>query len=137
MHICSVSMVQHLRIQYCTMRNQFLFLVFLCFGTLNAQGNLQFNQVITYNIGGIANNYDNVNFTVPVGKVWKIESAVNWSGNALMLYPNGVMTYGINLASSSKTVSDFPIWLNAGYNGQFSIYSHRALISIIEFNIVP
>ncbi|MEY4126358.1 MAG: hypothetical protein RL737_547, partial [Bacteroidota bacterium] len=47
----------------------------------HAQGNLQFNQVVTYNIGGIANQYDNVNFTVPVGKVWKIESAVNWSGN--------------------------------------------------------
>jgi hypothetical protein len=108
----------------------------LC-GSLNAQGNLQFNQVITYNIGGIANNYDNINFTVPVGKVWKIESAVNWTGNPLMLYPNGVMSYGITLASSSKTVSDFPIWLNAGYNGLFSIYQNRALISIIEFNIVP
>jgi hypothetical protein len=98
----------------------------------HAQGNLQFNQVVTYNIGGIANQYDNVNFTVPVGKVWKIESAVNWSGN-----PNGAMSYGITLASSSKTVSDFPIWLNAGYNGQFSIYTNRALISIIEFNVVP
>jgi hypothetical protein len=116
----------------------FLFVLVLFFlGSYNAQGNLQFNQVITYNIGGIANNYDNVNFTVPVGKVWKIESAVNWTGNPLMLYPNGVMSYGITLASSSKTVSDFPIWLNAGYNGQFSIYQNRALISIIEFNIVP
>jgi hypothetical protein len=116
----------------------FLFVLVLFFlGSYNAQGNLQFNQVITYNIGGIANNYDNVNFTVPVGKVWKIESAVNWTGNALMLYPNGVMSYGITLASSSKTVSDFPIWLNAGYNGLFSIYQNRALISIIEFNIVP
>jgi hypothetical protein len=116
----------------------FLFVLVLFFlGSYNAQGNLQFNQVITYNIGGIANNYDNVNFTVPVGKVWKIESAVNWTGNPLMLYPNGVMSYGITLASSSKTVSDFPIWLNAGYNGLFSIYQNRALISIIEFNIVP
>jgi hypothetical protein len=51
----------------------FLFVLVLFFlGSYNAQGNLQFNQVITYNIGGIANNYDNVNFTVPVGKVWKI-----------------------------------------------------------------
>lgn len=116
----------------------FLFVLVLFFlGSYNAQGNLQFNQVITYNIGGIANNYDNVNFTVPVGKVWKIESAVNWTGNPLMLYPNGVMSFGITLASSSKTVSDFPIWLNAGYNGLFSIYQNRALISIIEFNIVP
>ena len=81
--------------------------------------------------------YDNVNFTVPAGKVWKIEAAVNWSGNSLMLYPNGAVNYGINLASSSKTVSDFPIWLNSGYTGQFSIYTNRALISIIEFNVVP
>lgn len=101
------------------------------------QGNLQFNQVITYNIGGIANQYDNINFTVPAGKVWKIEASVNWSGNPLYLYPNGAVNYGINLASSSKTVSDFPIWLQAGYTGTFSIYTNRALISIIEFNIVP
>ncbi len=119
------------------MRIFILFILLLSIETSFAQGNLQFNQVITYNIGGIANNYDNVNFTVPVGKVWKIESAINWTGNPLMLYPNGVMSYGITLASSSKTVSDFPIWLNAGYNGLFSIYQNRALISIIEFNIVP
>ena len=54
------------------MRNLFLFLCLIYFGALNAQGNLQFNQVITYNIGGIANQYDNVNFTVPVGKVTSI-----------------------------------------------------------------
>ena len=85
----------------------FLFVLVLFFlGSYNAQGNLQFNQVITYNIGGIANNYDNVNFTVPVGKVWKIESAVNWTGNPLMLYPNGVMSYGITRAVQKQ----FPIF---------------------------
>ena len=116
--------------------NAFVCLFMICM-LGKAQGNLQFNQVITYNIGGIASQNDNIWFTVPVGKVWKIETAVNWSGNPLYLYPNGAVNYGINLASSSKTVSDFPIWLQAGYTGTFSIYSNRALISIIEFNIVP
>lgn len=49
------------------MRILFLLLTASCFGLINAQGNLQFNQV------KIISNTDAPQ-TVPAGKVWKIES---------------------------------------------------------------
>ena len=61
-------------------------LIFSCFGALKAQGNLQFNQVKLVTIQE----------TVPVGKVWKIESALSGEER----YP----TSGTTLPSNSRFI---------------------------------
>jgi len=109
----------------------------------HAQGNLQFNQVLTYtgSINGMTNQW-----TVPAGKVWKIESKTRT--------PNGGLTFYINSTAvndyyffwnnagqasvSSMAIDSAPIWLKAGDISYFnSSGTANYYISIIEFNIVP
>jgi len=100
-------------------------LTFLFFLSIsNAQGNLQFNQVLTYGGSLGAGSSQNIG-TVPAGKVWKIESK-----EGLNAYING---YAVSLAV-------LPVWLKAGdivvfWNGYNSTQGY--FLSIIEFNIVP
>jgi len=100
-------------------------LTFLFFLSIsNAQGNLQFNQVLTYG-GTLCASCNQPIGTVPAGKVWKIESK---EGSTL------TNINGINL-----TLTNFPMWLKAGdaviMNGNSS--TQVFFLSIIEFNIVP
>jgi hypothetical protein len=150
----------------------FLFLFF--FGLLSlsaqAQGNLQFNRVINLDLtgppvsGSSPYNYVSVaaqTVTVPVGKVWKVESVdvgitkgyVTSSENSLhtgawcdpVLYLNNVMIKG-NTATSSRHKEHMVRWLAEG-NHVFDLYFERyngvapftvsAFITIIEFNVVP
>jgi hypothetical protein len=126
----------------------------------NAQGTLQFNQVLLVN---------NVQQTVPAGKVWKVESVLPQAslikvtdsyyyvpspGQAndfiILVNSNNVflgevstgVTCGYTGSSSSQsaiftTVNTglFPIWLPAGTTLQAS--NNIRYISVIEFNIVP
>jgi hypothetical protein len=98
-----------------------------------AQGNLQFNQVITIN-GTLSNtaSYTNQN-VVPANKVWKIEKVIT-AGNGVYLVVNGttlvLTTYDTGQA----------IWLKAGDTVQFKgsgAGNYGYLLSILEFNIVP
>jgi hypothetical protein len=124
-----------------------------------AQGNLQFNQV------KIISNIDPPQ-TVPVGKVWKIESVftagdqdvygVQTSGTTLSLFPacgvpsfyylysgrylaiNSIpISFGIH--SAGETMTNLPIWVPAG--STVCTCTNNALCargySAIEFNIVP
>jgi hypothetical protein len=102
--------------------------------TFFAQGNLQFNQVITSAFA--SGNVTPV--TVPAGKVWKLENCMlNTPSNAYtyMLY-NGVY-YNLRQQLSSSQVANFPFWLSAGSTVTFGGGSTGGIISIIEFNIVP
>ena len=124
------------------------FFLVLC-SLLYSQGNLQFNQVLTFTgqFTGIGCGSAQIG-AVPSGKVWKIEfvggqrsSGTGWDDGIIV---NGVnVNIGIN--SSSKT---FPIWLKA--DDILSFFScgpsngnpipqttSRYLISILEFNIIP
>lgn len=121
----------------------FLLIEFEGFG----QGNLQFNQVLTFKGEFIIGSPEfSTTYTVPVGKVWKIEyltkSKVNYSTPSYLApVINGTP---IEIQPDSN-----PIWLKSGdtiayqnrgyyYNSQ---YSYRLdgtwLISIIEYNIIP
>ncbi len=143
----------------------FTILFFPLISNSNAQGNLQFNQVINYTFvadmastGGIL--VDTVMFCVPIGKVWKIESfgtpkccGSGTSPNSLFLSSSSAYRYGFLNASATVLLSEYaannanltPIWLQSGYCGQFTFNSgtgsatqtQTALISIIEFNVVP
>ena len=97
-----------------------------------AQGNLQFNQVIT-GAASLSIGANSGLLTVPANKVWKIE-AVN------MPAVTG-MQMQINSIGTSIGNCIFPFWLKAGntfsvFNGATSA-AYSIQYSIIEFNIIP
>lgn len=127
---------------------------------LYSQGNLQFNQVIsgTTSVSGGQNGitYNSSNtYTVPPGKVWKVESvsfqtfSLNGSyAPRVFLILNGVQVLSNigNTATQSGTLNIQPLWFKAGDVLTFGMLNNCAtscsqsanfLISIIEFNIIP
>lgn len=129
------------------MRTLFFLFAFLILGSFNAQGNLQFNQVVTVNATSL---------TVPAGKVWKVESFLqsqvaydaNYSAGCinanyhrpLVINNNNYYFFG-NMATASSganyitTGNKLPIWLKAG--DQIRTVCSSDFASVIEFNIVP
>ena len=100
----------------------------------SAQGNLQFNQVIMYDMtsGGTQN------ITVPAGKVWKIESASTSNGSTVGVSLRNAALQNIGILSTSTAASNFPIWLPTGFTGSFyNNAAGRSMVSILEFNVVP
>ena len=130
------------------MRSVILLSFALCFVKIaTAQGNLQFNQVIS------ATNSD---MTVPAGKVWKIESylqqqiAIGTSGPITTcgdlsrprpFYIDGIPYHdikGTGWGSGSLLYTagnQFPIWLKAGQVCRTTCSGD--ILSILEFNVVP
>lgn len=121
----------------------FLFAAIFFFGfskTSAAQGNLQFNQVIFFDIPYGSTQ----SFTVPAGKVWKIESVGATSSSCVVWLQNGSGQAVGNLyyVSASNYQPAFPIWLPSNHAGFFAYNINnctgaRAYVSIIEFNVVP
>jgi len=135
-------------------------ILFICFALQTfAQGNLQFNKVLTYN-GTITGSQLSPTYTVPTGKVWKIKycsdsrtggcSGYNiWTSFGYGVYINSTWT----IVSSNNALNE--LFLKSGdtiYFGfgkhsdpsnncpssnQFTNTSYDYLISIVEFNIVP
>lgn len=126
------------------MKSILLFSFLSLAGYSYSQGNLQFNQVLTFggvsNAGALSSNlnnylYSSPAYTVPSGKVWKIEN-VNVSNSSQNIIVNnlyvGPVPTGLNGTS--------PLWLKAGdvirlANSNATTYTH--FFSIIEFNVVP
>lgn len=102
-----------------------------------AQGNLQFNQVINYTlVGGTAQS-----FTVPAGKVWKIESvAMDYTNTPNIYLRTPANQIVASFFTSSSYNNPLPYWLSSGYTGNFYLSNsstYRGSVSIIEFNVVP
>ncbi|MES2850860.1 MAG: hypothetical protein V4685_17500 [Bacteroidota bacterium] len=132
-------------------KNVFLLLLsVLCSVAVHSQSNLQFSQVLTYS-GHLAttNNAGDSTaaWTVPTGKVWKIESASGAYGYVtypVYLVVNGIKVFDIYIYNSSTTRNVyFPVWLKAGdvvriaeYNTSNNYYTDY-FISIVEFNLTP
>jgi hypothetical protein len=122
------------------MRN-LVFLFFLFFSwSFTAQGNLQFNQALY-----LSGNTDNTTqWTVPAGKVWKIE-AVGVYGSTLTVYFNGATSFIYAGSYSNSSPSGYyrnadasPIWLPGGsILGQSCGCGGNRWFSILEFNVVP
>ena len=108
-----------------------LLFIAICFVSLNlsAQGNLQFNQVLTLD-ATVAGNA----VTVPAGKVWKIESVAFSNNNAyFQIQWSGVNYFVLN---NSTPYANLPYWLPS--NESVSLVANvNAKVSIIEFNVVP
>lgn len=129
------------------MRNLFFVLAFTVVGLFHAQGNLQFNQIVTVGTTSL---------TVPAGKVWKVESYTesevtfnsNYSSGCvnsnyhrpLVINNNNYYFFG-NMATASSganyitTGNKLPIWLKPG--DQIRTVCSSDFASVIEFNIVP
>jgi hypothetical protein len=120
-----------------------------------AQGNLQFNQVLTYT--GSLNNTQQISstYTVPVGKIWKIkfvsklEYSVASSNNTQNLYAgfalniNNKWLFGDNFTEIFLKSGDSVKlgWTNQSNNTTYTPYNvphgnFDFIISIVEFNIV-
>lgn len=133
------------------MRILLFFIVLMGVGTFKAQGNLQFNQVVTYTGTGSGSfSYSSPTWTVPAGKVWKVESASPIVANAPVTRAININagsswgSFALMTASQETTISPFPIWLKAGDQVQLqaagnccSTTSFSYAISILEFNVVP
>ena len=119
-----------------------LFVIFILFFFLNtnAQGNLQFNQVLLLN----AASNNSTQWTVPVGKTWKIEAMGTYTSSMYVYLNNNVAfeyigDFNNNLGAYYRG-SDAPaFWLPAGtVLGHFTNNASAfRWFSIIEFNILP
>ena len=124
----------------------------LPFSMLFAQGNLQFNQVLTLSgsisVSSSSGKVNSPTQTVPSAKVWKVEyiGASFVSGTYFAPIPWGVTinTQDLYVSTSNYLTSlNSPIWLKAGdqlsfvTSGTGSTGSIEYLFSIIEFNIIP
>lgn len=119
------------------MRNTLLALLLLfsltSWSKIYSQGNLQLNQVLTLSFTSNGNNY-----SVPAGKVWKIESVgLSSYASFFTLTVNGQQIFLKNTNSSySPEFDSFPFWISGGQNVFFSGLT-GGVASILEFNIVP
>lgn len=120
-----------------------------------AQGNLQFNQVLTYTGYIIAScpqawctaSASSPIWVVPQNKVWKIEYKSRTDGGGARFYLNGVSMADVyeryhGAGGASIAIDNAPVWLKANdeihfeASGTYSV-NHPFIISIIEYNIVP
>jgi len=118
-----------------------------------AQGNLQFNQVLTYTGTLTPSQFVSTTYTVPTGKLWKIKfvnkllyntvntiNGVQYQFNGFALNINNKWLFGENFneifLKSGDTIKLG--WANqsasSGYNAPFANFDY--VISIVEFNIV-
>jgi hypothetical protein len=103
-----------------------------------AQSNLQLNQVLTYN-GALTSNQSSPTWTVPNGKVWKVEARTpDYLKINGRFYTGGYYTYGNgNLNGPSIAL---PIWLKSGDVLQYQFNNNTTngfdyFISILEFSL--
>ncbi len=126
------------------MKKSFLLIALLVIGYLiNAQGTLQFNQVIRVKNTSVSSG-NVTTITVPAGKVWKIESGTGPDGYELsidgqLVYASTAENFAVNQYFYIKTIP-LPIWLPAGsyavtvsnsLNGNYT-----TVLSGIEFNVL-
>jgi hypothetical protein len=116
------------------MKALFIFLFFLISSNFFAQGNLQFNQVLNIEFTGTSTT----SYTVPAGKIWKLENCLLPSTNtyACMVY-NGTTYILRQHNTSSSSWDNFPFWIGSGKTITFGGGCSAGMISIIEFNVMP
>lgn len=130
------------------MKNTLLILAIAFSSASFSQGNLQFNQVLSYSqtfntsASGSLYSFTSPLYTVPTGKVWKIEKFVMHEESSSLTSGWLVVNSGCKLFPDE--VNSGPVWLKAGdeFVAKVSVsggsnFSGDFFISIIEFNVVP
>ena len=149
-----------MKLKFKQMKTRLLFLLFIAFTLgLEAQGDLQFNQVLNFDLvipseSGFGIKSSIVPLTIPTGKVWKVVSAsVNTGPNTTLnttikaqLRLDEVLIFIIDTASSFSLGNVLPMWLPAGEHSIELLYywgssstsagDVNGKLSVIEFNIV-
>ncbi len=121
------------------MRTLYIALFILLNHLAFAQGNLQFNQVLFLT----ATTSNLAQWTVPVGKVWKIEAMGGYAGSTYVYLNNQAAFEHTGPVVSSggyyRHSASSPIWLPEGTILGHSSSTQGAYrwFSIIEFNIIP
>jgi hypothetical protein len=124
------------------MKNLLLFSCLLISLSFKAQGNLQFNQVLNLEITCCTAS----TFTVPVGKVWKIESSMAYNNNsptrisAINGNPMEAYLTGYTYLNYGILPIPLPYWLPTNTQVSFNTGSglgQKGYVSIIEFNVIP
>ncbi len=114
-----------------------LFALLLFTAGAKAQGNLQFNQIIVFDMASGATQA----ISVPANKVWKIESTgTGASSNPSIDLRNSSAAAIAHFGSmtGAAATANYPFWLPSGFTGSFqNLNAQRSSISIIEFNVVP
>ena len=114
---------------------------------IQAQSNLKFSQVLTFNGNLSTFNIPAFSpiYTVPQNKVWKIEAKSPSGGSdGLTLIINGLPYKNIiGTFYNSAVISSETIWLKAGDEIKYQLFlnsiniSGSYFISIIEYSISP
>ncbi len=130
-----------------------VYLIIFIFSSIGfSQGNLQFNQVVTEmkttNFSGVGGAVLSTTFTVPTGKVWKVEGLYQNVANNIgaLSGPSSYIVNNLNPNHLLKTYTDNNIlWLPSG-NYQIRYYwgcgstncsgTVYNTINSIEFNVV-
>ena len=121
------------------MQKIFFILLILCLSAakLLSQGSMQYNGVKLITVGQ----------TVPVGKVWKVESVLsnqydmqNINITGMKILVNGIAIYlieqsGAATSSNAYAPTKLPLWLPEGTTLAPSV--GVAYISLVEFNLIP
>ena len=125
------------------MKIYLVFFAFIFFGAQSkAQGNLQFNQVLHLEITCCTAS----TFTVPVGKVWKIEGSMAYNNNyptritAINGNPMDAYLTGYTYLNYGVLPIPLPYWLPTNTQVSFSTgntIGYKGYVSIIEFNVIP
>ena len=129
------------------MKSILYFSFVLTLNGLFAQGNLQFNTVYSYAgstststpVNGIngSSNYGTSAFTVPNGKIWRIDRLWIRGAQNPMLYINN---FFVGMAESGYVFEiTSPIWIKTGDVIKIGSANSAASyhINIVEFNLIP
>jgi hypothetical protein len=127
-------------------KNLFVVLILLLFhASVKGQGNLQFNQALLLES---SLSTCTICWTVPTGKVWKVEQIMSSSDGLPSLYINNkelVTMTGTAYATSSTSYwghrwgYNTPFWLPANSTMGFGSLGSPKNITffVLEFNLVP
>ena len=116
------------------MKYIYTFLFVAISATSFAQGNLQFNQVLTF----VGNTTETNIYTVPTGKVAKITKAIQyWSSSS-----SNKLQFTFNGATNTIGNSDISgMWLREndflGSSVGSAPYGNKWILSVIEYNVIP
>ena len=104
--------------------------------------NLGFGQAVLLTFSANTSPYQSPLYTVPAGKVWKIEGG-GCFGVLTLAQVNG-LSVNVNLTSSgtNSVAGNVPIWFPAGttlkfYNGGSTGSTYGCYVSILEFTPTP
>ena len=130
-----------------------LLLTISSFFLASAQGNLQFNNVLTMSFEAVSNVDDTKTLTVPDGQVLKITSAhashstnSNYGNEQVLRFKEATSCCHTSLTGGfesygSMSSNNFPVWLKAGtysfkLENQQNNGTGTAILTGVYFNIV-